>query len=153
MLKSANWIVKGILSNVLYQVDDRRKQHTVNLGDWTCTCFKWQLSGIPCGHAIAVSRFLKQSDCNHMVWFWFKKTTLQSTYQGLVFPVGAVSEWQKPSGLQGLKTPSTVKRQSGRPKNKDHIKSQGELATPKRCTRCRKVGHMRQACMEPLPKK
>ena len=153
MMKSANWIVTGIQANILYQVVDFRKQHTVNLDNWTCTCCQWQFSGIPCGHAIAVSRFLKQRDCNHLVWYWFKTTTLKGTYQGLVYPVGESSEWEKPDGLQIVKPPGVIRKQSGRPKNKNRIASQGGVPTLVTCTRCWKVGHMRQSCMEPLPKR
>ncbi|PWA56355.1 hypothetical protein CTI12_AA419790 [Artemisia annua] len=152
MIKSANWVVTGIQANILYQVVDFRKHHIVDLGSWTCTCCQWQFSGIPCGHAIAVSRFLKQTDCNHMVSYWFKTTTLKGTYQGLVYPVGSSTEWEKPDGLQIVKPPGVIKPQSGRPKNKDRIKSQGELPTPVTCTRCWQPGHKREACRQPLPK-
>lgn len=152
MMKSANWVVTGIQANILYQVVDFRKHHIVDLGSWTCTCSQWQFSGIPCGHAIAVSRFLKQRDCNHMVSYWFKTTTLKGTYQGLVYPVGSSTEWEKPDGLLIVKPPGVIKPQSGRPKNKDRKPSQGELPTPVTCTRCWKPGHKRQACREPLPK-
>ena len=133
-------------------VDDRRRQHTVDLANNSCTCRKWQLSGIPCGHVIAVARVLGYSDCNHLVYDWFKKTTLQDTYQGLVYPVGEMSSWEFPRGLQVVKPPRMVVRQSGRPKNKDRVRSQGEEPTPARCTRCQSIGHRRTACREPFPR-
>ncbi|KAL6138321.1 hypothetical protein ACLB2K_063604 [Fragaria x ananassa] len=35
-------------------------QHAVDLGLHTCTCKRWQLSGIPCVHAISCIKFKKQ---------------------------------------------------------------------------------------------
>ena len=141
----------GIQQFVLYMVDDRRRQHTVDLVNNSCTCRKWQLSGIPCGHVIAVARVLGYSDCNHLVYDWFKKTTLQDTYHGLVYPVGEMSSWEFPRGLQVVKPPRMVARQSGRPKKKDRVRSKGEEPKVVRCSRCQSTGHMRTACREPFP--
>nr|GEX44429.1 hypothetical protein [Tanacetum cinerariifolium] len=53
MKKSANCKVYGIHQGKVYQVDDRRKVHRVDLTTRSCTYRKWQLSGIPCGNVIA----------------------------------------------------------------------------------------------------
>ncbi|GJU84126.1 transposase, MuDR, MULE transposase domain protein, partial [Tanacetum coccineum] len=45
MQKSAHWNVLRIEYGRLYQVDDRRRVHQVDLTSRTCTCRKWQLSG------------------------------------------------------------------------------------------------------------
>ncbi|PWA77755.1 transposase, MuDR, MULE transposase domain protein [Artemisia annua] len=65
---------------------------------------------------------------------------------------GSSTEWEKPDGLQIVKPPGVIKPQSGRPKNKNRIRSQGELPTPVTCTRCWQPGHKREACRQPLPK-
>nr|GEZ08629.1 transposase, MuDR, MULE transposase domain protein [Tanacetum cinerariifolium] len=54
------------------------------------------------------------------------KTTLYSTYQDLVYPVGEPSSWVRPDGLQVVKPPNTNFCTVGRPKNTDRIKSQRE---------------------------
>ena len=46
-----------------------------------------------------------------------------------------------------------VKPQSGRPKNKDRVRSQGEDPVPIKCGRCGNLGHKRERCRETLPKK
>lgn len=153
MYKSLNWNVYGIETFKLYMVTNPIRQHTVNLEYFSCTCCKWQLSGLPCGHAIAVARFLGYSDCNHLAFDWFKKTKLQGTYQELVYPIGDMSSWELPNGLQVVKPPAMVVRQSGRPKNKNRVRSQGEEPNPVRCSRCQSIGHRRTACREPFPKK
>ncbi|GJX85983.1 hypothetical protein Tco_0336757 [Tanacetum coccineum] len=126
MQKSAHWKVLGIEYGRLYQVDDRRRVHQVDLTFCTCTCRKWQLSG------------------------WFRKTTLYSTYQDLVYPVGEPSSWVRPDGLQVVKPPNMNFRTTGRPKNTYHIKSQGEEPIQVRCSRCGVRGHNRTACHEPI---
>ncbi|GJS38738.1 transposase, MuDR, MULE transposase domain protein [Tanacetum coccineum] len=66
MQKSANWRVHGILHSKIYQVDDRRRVHRVDLNTRSCSCHKWQLSGIPCGHVIAVARVMGCTDCSEL---------------------------------------------------------------------------------------
>lgn len=39
--------------NGIYQIHCSSKKLTVNLIDWTCGCNRWQVTGIPCQHAIA----------------------------------------------------------------------------------------------------
>ncbi|GKD38194.1 transposase, MuDR, MULE transposase domain protein, partial [Tanacetum coccineum] len=66
MQKSTNWKVYGIHQGKVYQMDDRRKVHRVDLTTRSCTCHKWKLSGIPCGHVIAVGRVMGCTDCSDM---------------------------------------------------------------------------------------
>ena len=153
MIKSANWIVAGIFVNRMYEVNDHRKIHTVDLDERTCTCNKWQMSALPCGHVLAVCRVMGMTDFNHLASDRFQKTELKATYMGLVFPVGEVSGWQCPNYLKVVKPPVMVKPQSGRPKNKDRVRSQGEEPVPVKCGRCGNLGHTRQSCRETLPKK
>ncbi|GJX17624.1 oligopeptide transporter [Tanacetum coccineum] len=55
MMKSAKWVVCGVTDHQ-YQVYDGRYNCQVDLQTSTCQCRKWQLSGLPCGHVIAVTR-------------------------------------------------------------------------------------------------
>ncbi|GJR77224.1 transposase, MuDR, MULE transposase domain protein [Tanacetum coccineum] len=89
-------------------------------------CRKWKLSGIPCCHVIAVGKVMGCTDCSELALGWFRKTTLYSTYQELVYPVGEPSTWQCPDGLQVVKPPNMNFRPSGKPKNTNRMKSQGE---------------------------
>ncbi|GKB28649.1 transposase, MuDR, MULE transposase domain protein [Tanacetum coccineum] len=53
-MKSATWVVKGV-NPYQYEVSDGQYIRVVNLQTGICECRKWQLSGIPCGHVIAVT--------------------------------------------------------------------------------------------------
>ncbi|GJW11787.1 transposase, MuDR, MULE transposase domain protein [Tanacetum coccineum] len=83
---------------------------------------RWQLSGLPCGHVCAVAR------------------------------VEDVSTWEIPNEIQQVFPPDMGKKQSGRPKNKDRIRSQGEGPIINKCGRCGVKGHNRTSCSVPLPK-
>ncbi|GKE02812.1 transposase, MuDR, MULE transposase domain protein [Tanacetum coccineum] len=61
-IKSATWVVKGV-NEYLYQVLDGQYIRAVNLQIGICECHKWQLSGLSCGHVIAITRFLGLTDC------------------------------------------------------------------------------------------
>ncbi|GJU35744.1 transposase, MuDR, MULE transposase domain protein [Tanacetum coccineum] len=56
--------------------------------DWVAN----KLSGIPCGHVIAVTRFLGLTDCVQFVADWFKKENYQGTYAESIHFVGDMHE-------------------------------------------------------------
>ncbi|GJS88660.1 transposase, MuDR, MULE transposase domain protein [Tanacetum coccineum] len=60
-LKSATWTVHSI-NRYQFQVLDERYNREVNFETRSYECRKWQLSRIPCGHIIAVTRFLGLTD-------------------------------------------------------------------------------------------
>lgn len=152
MLKSANWIVNGIEHGEIYQVYDNLRTHVVRLTEGTCTCRKWQLSGLPYGHDIAVCRVLGLSDSSQLARDWFKKTTLKSTYEPLIFPLGDVSSWETPNNIQVVEPPVMDRRPARRPKNKYRIRSIVEEPRRISCGRCGVLGHNRATCKQPLMK-
>lgn len=100
----------------------------------------------------AVCRSEDLTHCNKWAEDWFMKTTLKGTYQELVFPLEEESKWVNPGNLQKVKPPLMVKRQAGRPKNKDRFLLKNEEPKVKKCGRCGTEGHTREACMAPLPR-
>ena len=149
MIKSSTWVVRGIQHAQIYEVRDHKAVHTVKLTEGDCSCRKWQLSGLPCGHVCAVARFCHMSNCNHWAKGWFSQTTLKRTYEHLVHPLR--DTWETPVDLQVVLPPALVKRQPGRPKANHRIRSQGEEPRIVHCGRCGAGGHYRDACREPLP--
>lgn len=143
--KSARWVVYGI-DEFQYQVSDGLYNRRVNLRTKECDCRKWQLSGIPCGHVIAVSRFLGQTDCLQYVQDWFKKVKYQATYAESIQFVGNFNEWEYPDHIHPVIPPYMDNPQPGRPKNTDRILSQGEEPIGRHCSRCNELGHTRGRC-------
>ncbi|GKC32467.1 transmembrane 9 superfamily member 11-like protein [Tanacetum coccineum] len=143
--KSATWTVRPA-ANYLYNVVDYYKNATVDLNTRTCSCGQWQLSGLPCGHLIAVMRHLRQSSANQFAFSCFKTSVWRASYNEVIYDVGHPSEWDKPDGLIIVLPPVMDKRLPGRPRNRDRFRSKGEQITQKSCTRCFKGGHNRRDC-------
>ncbi|GKC63317.1 transposase, MuDR, MULE transposase domain protein [Tanacetum coccineum] len=77
MQKSLNWVVIGIVVGRVYEVDDRRRIQTVELCNGTCTCRKWQVSGLPCGHVLVICRVIELTDCHRLAKGWFMRIALK----------------------------------------------------------------------------
>ena len=147
--KETGWIVRPA-TNTIYDVFDRNKNGTVNLENGTCTCGQWQLSGIPCGHVIAVSKYHKQKSLSQWVSTWFRTDVWRASYEEVIYDVGHPSEWERPENLMTVLPPIIEKRLPGRPRNNERIPSQGESPIKKRCTRCHQPGHSRSNCPNEL---
>nr|GEX92289.1 hypothetical protein [Tanacetum cinerariifolium] len=147
---SLNWVVVGIAVDRVYEVDDRRRIQTMELGNGTCTCRKWQVLGLPCGHVLAICRVIRLTDCNRLAKGWFMRIALKGTYQELVYPMGEVSSWQIPNYMPVVKPPHIDKQPSGRPKSTKRIRSQGEAPVTVRYGRREARGHNRQGCKETI---
>ncbi|GJU74263.1 hypothetical protein Tco_1265668 [Tanacetum coccineum] len=87
---------------------------------------KWQLSGLPCGHVIAVTKYLGLTDCLQFVSDWFKKPKYQGTYAEPIHFIGNVQEWEFSQHIRKAIPPRMDNPQPGRPKNTKQIKSQGQ---------------------------
>ncbi|GJX01148.1 transposase, MuDR, MULE transposase domain protein [Tanacetum coccineum] len=128
----------------------KRRQLAVNLQTGICECRKWQLSGIPCGHVIAVTRFMGLTDCVQYVADWFKKPKYQGTYSESIHFLGNMSQWDFPQNIQKAIPPRMDNPQPGRPKNTNRIQSQGEEPRLIHCSRCTQAGHRRDQCNKPF---
>ncbi|GJQ99725.1 transposase, MuDR, MULE transposase domain protein [Tanacetum coccineum] len=134
-MKSATWVVNGV-NAYQYEVSDGQYIREVNLQTGICGCRKWQLSGLPCGHVIAITRFLGLTDCVHYAADWFKKPKYQATYSESIHSLGNMQQWEFPENIQKAIPPRMDNPQPGRPKNTNRILSQREEPRIIRCTRC-----------------
>jgi MULE transposase domain/SWIM zinc finger len=133
----------------------------VRLHAKTCTCWSWQLSGIPCGHALAVSLNRKENPQTYAHSFYHLDEYHQ-TYQKAIYPPNT-DDADNP-GIYTLTSdddsdsddallPPITRRAPGRPK-KRRIRGANESGDCAkrifRCSRCQKPGHSRRTCAEPL---
>ena len=132
---------------------ESKKIHVVYLEKGECTCRKWQLSGLPCGHVCAMARFAGLRSVDQLAQPWFLNKNLKGTYAGIIYPVRDVSSWHTPNDLPLVLPPVLGKNLPGRPKKKDRIPSKGEGRINNKCGRCGAQGHNRTRCNVPLPKK
>ncbi|GJU44286.1 transposase, MuDR, MULE transposase domain protein, partial [Tanacetum coccineum] len=100
------------------------EMHNSLKGAISCQCRKWQLLGIPCGHVIAVTRFLGLTNCVQFVADWFKKEKYQGTCVESIHFVRDMHEWELPSHIHPAIPPRMDNPQPGRPKNTNRILSQ-----------------------------
>ena len=123
-----------------FEIVEFSNGYTVNLPSRSCTCRKWDLSGIPCRHAVSAIRENGMEVDDYISDYY-----LTSKWQGVYFrglrPVNGPKFW-KLSGAERIEAPP-YKRPPGRPKGKARIK--GILESPKKnptkLSRKGRIGH------------
>ncbi|KAL0375011.1 UNVERIFIED_CONTAM: hypothetical protein Sradi_3416800 [Sesamum radiatum] len=111
-------------------------RHTLNLSEQTCSCRKWQLTGIPCAHAIAGMFFMGYKPEDY-VDECYKKTVFLKTYSHLMMPLHGPEEW--PQSDKKPLLPPVIERMPGRPKKQDRQKAPQELEELKQKSKMKKV--------------
>ncbi|KAK8548850.1 hypothetical protein V6N13_054381 [Hibiscus sabdariffa] len=98
-----------------FEVTDGGNQHTVDLNNMRCTCREWELTGIPCSHAICAMHH-ESKDPHTYISNWYTKEIYDASYNHVLQPVRGKIFWSKmnddPIG------PPQFKVMPGRPKKK-----------------------------------
>ena len=125
----------------------------------TCSCRMWQLSGLPCTHAIAcifkLGKYVEDyvPDC-------FRKDRYMLAYSEYIKPVDGIHFWPDCSNLSRILGP-IPKKMPGRPKKKrvrasHEPKSRNKVSRagiPMTCHNCGESGHNKKGCCnQPVPK-
>ncbi|PWA72868.1 transposase, MuDR, MULE transposase domain protein [Artemisia annua] len=118
---------------------------TAKIYDRILKSVNWTVKGIH-----KMNKYEVKDNRRGLVKEWFLRTTLKNTYSGMFNPAQDVATWETRDDLQVVLAPVIIKRQAGRLKNKDRIRSQGEEPVKKQCTRCGANGHNRGSCNVPL---
>ncbi|XP_073132481.1 uncharacterized protein [Henckelia pumila] len=116
--------------NFHYQVScfDGSK-YSVDLKEWTCGCRKWDLSEIPCNHAL--SAILAQRwDYFDYVHKCYSLATYKTVYAHTVMPLNGRSEWQQTGVIPAL--PPKFGRLVGRPKRARRMERDEVVETMKK---------------------
>ncbi|PWA42377.1 hypothetical protein CTI12_AA545420 [Artemisia annua] len=141
----------------VYQVVDVRKKdeaYSVNLMTKTCHCKLWQLSGVPCIHAVAAFMHFKMEP-KVGVSDWYSQSKWFDIYQYSIKPVFGSKFWKPTSNA--LPFPPIVKKMPGRPKknrikhpieelNEHAVSRVGRVIT---CQNCQGTGHNKTTCTQP----
>ncbi|KAJ1439028.1 Zinc finger, PMZ-type [Sesbania bispinosa] len=118
----------------------------VNLIERTCTCIKWQMTGIPCSHVVAAILDERGRPENYVDEI-FSKETLLKAYDWHIHPMPGEEDWPECNYDEIL--PPNVKITPGRPKKK-RIREEGEPSnahkiskkgTKIKCGNCNMEGH------------
>ncbi|KAK9060377.1 hypothetical protein SSX86_021081 [Deinandra increscens subsp. villosa] len=144
-----------------YQVSSAQgSRYVVNMGTRTCACRSWEITGLPCRHAVAAIRCMSQfgeehgspeSYADHV----YRMERWKQVYSHKVFPINGMSEWSK-SQVPTAIIPPAYHKPIGRPK-KVRKRSRVELeegtgaggskaGKTMTCGKCKKKGHNRRSC-------
>ncbi|XP_050204899.1 uncharacterized protein LOC126677837 [Mercurialis annua] len=135
-----------------FQVSCDNDQFIVCLKTKSCSCRAWDISGIPCAHALACINFMRFDVCDY-VDGWYKKEKYQEAYRFSLQPINGINMWPNVEGFDIL--PPPYKKLPGRPK-KNRRKDPDE--EPKKnpryarkgvamtCQHCLNEGHNKRAC-------
>ncbi|KAG8488109.1 hypothetical protein CXB51_018508 [Gossypium anomalum] len=136
-----------------YQVEcGPGSQHVVDLVQNSCSCRNWDLTGIPCMHALAVIH-VKNEFPETYVQTWHTKQTQIQIYSNFVSPVrGPKQRASLPNTLPIL--PPPLRRPPGRPtkvrrKEPDEPQTTERLSkrgVEMRCSKCKIIGHNKKSC-------
>lgn len=131
-----------------YEIHDGRSRLPVSLNDRTCACGRWQISGIPCKHAIKAI-LNEGKDPTAYVSEWFSVARYKEAYSGNIAPVPDQEQWPQNVDLPTL-IPPTMKRSVGRP-SRNRRREEGEQRKGKRsttvtCGKCKGFGHNSATC-------
>ncbi|XP_073134999.1 uncharacterized protein [Henckelia pumila] len=130
-----------------FEVVDGDKSFAVDLASTSCSCKYWQLTRLPCKHACAAieSKSLSIYDfCDK----YFTIDLYRESYAGILNPIPTFEMHESSVNCTFVINPPNVRSQPGRRRTK-RIPSQVELRVTK-CGRCRKQGHNRRICKEPI---
>ncbi|KAL4353017.1 hypothetical protein GQ457_06G019860 [Hibiscus cannabinus] len=137
-----------------YQVEcGYGNQHVVNMQALTCTCRRWELTGIPCNHAVSVMILTEVRPESH-VHECYTKTTQERIYSNFINPIRGPNQWTPQEGCVPI-LPPPLRRPPGRP-HKSRRKEADEPASTStklsrkyvklKCTKCGKPGHNIRTC-------
>jgi hypothetical protein len=124
---------------------------TVDLDKKECSCRYWQLSGLPCPHAISCI-FFKTNTLDDYVATCYTIEAFRSTYNHCLQPVEGMTNWPvsdrpvlKASGY--VRMPGRPRKERKRdPTEKPKGTKMSKKGTVIRCRKCKQVGHNRSTC-------
>ncbi|KAM6554096.1 hypothetical protein CsatB_014858 [Cannabis sativa] len=141
---SLNLEVKAT-TDYLFEVTRMKESWEVDLEKRTCTCNRFQIDEMPCGHAVAVMREMNMDPYTYCSDYYTKKNWL-ATYSGTVYPIGHQSEWEVPEEVKNITVlPPHERVKSGRPKTLRR-KAGWERDQHNKCSKCGELGHNKRTC-------
>ncbi|KAJ7977808.1 Protein FAR1-RELATED SEQUENCE like [Quillaja saponaria] len=122
----------------------------VDIDRWDCSCKGWQLTGLPCCHAVAVIGCIGQSPYDYCSRY-FTTESYRLTYSKSLHPIPNVDMPARKgsSELAVTVTPPPTLRPPGRPTTKRYG-SQEVVKRQLQCSRCKGLGHNKSTCKELL---
>lgn len=137
----------------VFQVQERDYQYIVDITTKQCYCRRWDLTGIPCNHAISCFRH-ERSPTESVLPYCYSSEAFSRAYGYNIWPCLDQSQWEKTNGPEIL--PLLYVKKVGRPpksrrkqpyevqvKNGPKLTKHGVVIT---CSHCRGSGHNSAGC-------
>ncbi|CAI9781717.1 unnamed protein product [Fraxinus pennsylvanica] len=119
----------------------------VDVDNCDCSCKGWQLTGLPCCHAIAVIGCLDRNPHDYCARY-FTTDCYRVTYSESIHPISNVDDpWQKGTSQFGTTVTPPTRRPPGQPTTKK-VGSQEVVKRQLQCSRCKGTGHNKSTCKE-----
>lgn len=138
-----------------YEIHEGKSQFPLSLNNKLCSCGAWQISGIPCRHAIRAMIHAK-IDPQKVVSSWYHVKTYKQTYNFNISPIPDKEQWPVYDDLPVL-SPPTMKRGVGRPcrnrRREEGEEQKGKRSRTVKCTKCDCYGHNVRTCKGGLTEK
>lgn len=123
--------------------------HVVNVETWECTCRRWQVTGFPCVHALAVLDGTDECIYDYCSKY-FTTECHRLIYALSIFPIPDSGRPASMTGAESMIEQSThIRRPVGRPRKRPA----DPRISPKRaihCTKCKGLGHNKKTCKSSL---
>ncbi|XP_076951144.1 uncharacterized protein LOC143624334 [Bidens hawaiensis] len=122
----------------------------VDISQWDCSCKGWQLTGLPCCHAIAVFECVGKNAYDYCSRY-FMAESYRNTYAESIYPIPDVDGPVEGEGISVIVTPPPAKRPPGKPGRRAKLKQAGSLELIRRqmqCSKCKGLGHNKKTCKE-----
>ncbi|RYR14141.1 hypothetical protein Ahy_B04g070764 isoform B [Arachis hypogaea] len=131
-------------------------KYVLDLAAGECSCRKWQMSEIPCPHAISCITF-KGLNFESYVDDCYKKEAYIMCYQEVIHPVNGPELWERTQYDDVIPPPyrrpshRPVKKRKRRAADEDnrsqtHLSWRGQV---QRCSNCGGEGHKKSGCSQP----
>ncbi|PON36560.1 Zinc finger, PMZ-type [Parasponia andersonii] len=150
-IEAAKTLIVQPLSHYEFYVMDGNRDGQVNLQTKTYSCRRFDLTGLPCMHALAAILSRGINPYSLCSWYYTVDAWLCS-YAETIYPVENEEEWDVPDDIsRRMVEPPPYKPKAGRPKTK-RTKSKGEkIIMQRHCSRCSGKGRNRATCTYMIP--
>ncbi|KAL5779258.1 hypothetical protein ACOSQ2_009995 [Xanthoceras sorbifolium] len=155
LMASKNSRILRMLSagNGEYELLDERRAYVVKINQATCECGGWQVSGIPCCHAMAaISHYAGRDGVTRRIVEYvhpkLTKTAFSHTYSTMIHPIPDICVWPNLNTTPLIPPPFRTK--PGRPKLRRR-REPGEKPKEGRsrsvaCNKCGQPEHNKRTC-------
>lgn len=150
----------------VFEVQEKNTAYKTKMVDQTCTCRKWEMSGLPCRHALKIISVKKRKQEDYMADCYLT-STWRKQYETPIEAVRGITFWEKSVDAEIVPPPEEPEQSRGRKKIPKRIKGRNESPSKKKtkarnesptkvsrerrnihCGRCGEVGHNVRKCKQ-----